>query len=449
MTLEGIGRAALQPRLAAPGGSTDAVSFLTVYLVLLCAIPSYLFVPALGSVGRPSVLWGLVGLTWWAFERLRTTPTVRSVPSPVKTALVVFFVMIALSYALANLRGLPPSDAVTADSSLIRILSWAGVALVALDGIPSRRRLHVLLHRIVWAGALMSVLGLAQFITGQSLVDSFTLPGFATSQTFENVIDRAGFARSAGTASHPLEYGALLAMCLPLALVLALHDRRRPWYLRWIPASLIVVAAAVSMSRSTLIAVMLGVILLAPAVPPRHRFRATVFSGFLVVGLAVLVPGLIGTVRGMFAAIGTDASTLSRANSAGMALEIARRNPWFGQGFGTFLPSELILDNQMLLLLIDSGVFGLGAFLALVLTCLLTGWRLALSGGSQGERALGASLSASAAAGLSTLVFFDGLSFSISAGVLFLLLGVTGAAWSIAHDEGEDAPGVLRQEEDR
>lgn len=455
-------------RAAPPRGSTDAVTFLTVYLVLLCALPSYLYVPALGSVGRPSILWGLVGLVWWAFARLTATTPQRRSSSTVRSAFVVFLAIIGLSYAMANLQGLPPDNAVTADSSLIRALSWAGVFLVAMDGIPTRRRLTVLLHRIVWAGALMAVLGLVQFATGQSWIDTFTVPGLATSPTFEGVTERAGFARPAGMASHPLEYGALLAMTLPLALALALHDLRRPWYLRWLPTALIVLATSVSMSRSALIAVLLGAVLLAPTVPPRHRVRAVVLGGFLVVGLALMVPGLIGTIRGMFASIGSDASTVSRTTSADKALDIAWRNPWFGQGFGTFLPEELILDNQMLLLLIDTGILGLGAFLTLVLTGLLTGWRMAWPGTGlgdrtptdAGDRTLGAALSAAVAAGASTLLFFDGLSFTISAGMLFLVLGVTGAAGWIAHDDvGEPlaapprrtgpALGALRHQEAR
>ena len=44
---------------------------LTVYLVLLLAIPSGVTITALGALGRPSMIWGLVLMAWWAVSRLQ------------------------------------------------------------------------------------------------------------------------------------------------------------------------------------------------------------------------------------------------------------------------------------------------------------------------------------------------------------------------------------------
>ena len=411
----------------------DGVSFLTVYLVLLCAIPSYLIIPALGSVGRLSVLWGLAGLIWWAFAQLAKPTRMRFV-SPIGVALRVFVGMVALSYGLAHLRGLPEGLATTADSSLLRVLSWAGVALVALE-IRNRERLIVMLSRIAWAGALMSALGLLQFVTRQSLVTSFSLPGFAVVPFFESVGIRSEFVRAAGTASHPLEYGTLLCVSLPLAIAVGVTDTRRAEYLRWLPASLITLAALLSVSRSTMACVLVGVILLAPGIPARLRTRGAVLGGFLIITITFLIPGMLGTIRGMFMAMGNDASTLSRTDSVPAALQIAERNLWFGRGFGTFLPNELVLDNQMLLLLIECGLLGLGTFLGLVLTCLISGWRVAVRAHDATDRLLATALAASVAAGSTTLLLFDGLSFPIAAGILFLVCGVTGAAANLLRSD--------------
>lgn len=418
--------------------SPDAVTFLTIYIVLLCGIPSALHISALGSIGHPSTVWGLAGLAWWGYTRLARTEPGPALRSPVQIAFLVLVAAVGLAYAVATLRGAP-----SADNGLVRMLSWSGVFLVASSGIHSRRRLTDLLHRLVWAGSLMAVLGLAQFVTGRSFVDSVSLPGFSSSQDFTNVVDRGGFVRSAGTAAHPLEYGVLVAAALVLAIGLAVHARRHPWYVRWLPPLVLAVAASVSVSRSTLIAVALGMLLLLPSIPARYRFGAVALSGVLAVGLAFSVPGMIGTVRGLFTTIESDPSALSRTESFGVALEIAGRNPWTGQGFGTFGPDEIILDNQVLLLYVETGLLGAGAFLALVLSCLLAGWRVAGWGvaggpatlrGAGGPWPLGAALAAAVAAASSTMFFFDGLSFSISAGLLFLLFGVTGAASVVARD---------------
>jgi O-antigen ligase len=433
-----IGNAPLSAHGARRHG--DAVTFLTVYLVLLCAIPSYLVIPALGSVGRLSILWGLLGFVWWVFARIRLSAPLKPGSISVKFAALTFFSVVLLSYAVAQLRGLPAGDGTTADSSLIRLLSWAGVLLVAMDGIETREQITTLIRRVVMAGALMSALGLLQFTTGQSFVDSLTLPGFAISGDFESVIDRAGFARSAATASHPLEYGVLLCMTLPLGLALGTSDVSRHWLLRWGPPAIILVAVALSMSRSAMIGVLVGLIFLAPSVPARYRIRAVVFGGILLAGLAFFVPGMIGTMRGMFTGIGTDASTTSRTDSASQAIEIALRDPWMGRGFGTFLPSELIMDNQLLLLLIECGIIGLIGFIALVVICMCAGWRVARNSGDPRDTVLGPALSAAVAAGSTTLLFFDGLAFPIAAGMLFLVYGMSGAALMVA----SSTPAALR-----
>lgn len=430
-------RLAHVPDLTEQGrGWFDGVTFLTIYLVLTYGIPSYLTIPALGSVGRPSVLWGLVGLAWWICFRIQRTRPVGGGVNLVRAAALTFFCIVILSYAVARLRGLPIEDVSTANSSLIRLASWAGVFLVAVDGIPDAARLMAMLRRVVIAGTLMAALGVVQFVTGLSLVDSISLPGFATSPEFANTIARGGFVRSAATASHPLEYGAVLCVTLPLAVWYGFAATRRTWIGNWLPAFVVLLAAAISMSRSALIGIALGLVLLAPSLPKRFRLKALVALGALGAGLLVLVPGMIGTIRGLFLSIGTDSSTSSRADSAVAAIEIALRSPIIGRGFGLFLPEELILDNQILLLLIGTGFLGLAAFGALIFTCIGTGWRVAARSSHEVITVLGAATSAGIAAGSSTFAFFDGLSFPISAGLLFLMFGVTGAIVRLQHRLG-------------
>jgi O-antigen ligase len=400
-------------------------------------VPSSFYVVAFGSLGHPSTLWGLGGLVWWLTARASGSAGRLAPRSPVHLAFLALVASVAVSFAVVTLQG-GWTGGQAVSSGLLRVLGWTGVFVVTASGIRTLDRLTVLLRRLVVAGACMAVLGLAQFTTGRSFVDTISLPGFASNQTFSNVVERGGFVRSAGTAAHPLEYGVLLAVTLVLAAGLAIHDRRRPWYLRWTPVALIGVAAAVSVSRSTLLAVAIGLVLLAPSVPRRYWGRAVVGGGVLGVAVAFLVPGMIGTIRGMFTTIESDPSAQSRTDSLDVALQIAERNPWFGTGYGSFLPNELIVDNQLLLFAVGTGIVGVAAFLGLVGTAVVCGWRVSgwrpdahrTSTGPDGAWPLGASISAAVAAAASTTLFFDSLSFSISAGVLFLLLGAASAAWS-------------------
>lgn len=414
----------------------DAASFLTIYIFLFCAIPSYLTIPALGSVGRLSVLWGLVGIVWWAFYKIQLTQSSRGLPNPVKIALLVFLCALGISFAIANLRGLPAGSSTTADSSLLRLASWAGVSLVALDGLNSRERLNTLLRRLVLAGALMACLGIAQFATGKPLVDSFTLPGFAVGQDVESIQARGAFTRAAGMAAHPLEYGSLLCMVLPVAIALAVTDRDRALWRRSWPAVAISLAVVLSVSRSALIGVFVGLVLLAPSIPPKIRLLSIGLGSVGITAMAFVVPGLIGTLRGLFTSIGGDSSTLSRTDSVGDALQIALRNPVFGQGFGTFLPGELILDNQYLLLLIEGGVLGIIALLALAVSAMVTAWRTARLTSYGPWKVMCPAVAAGVAAATVTLAFFDGLSFPITAGAMFVMVSVCGAMLNVESLEG-------------
>jgi O-antigen ligase len=331
------------------------------------------------------------------------------------------------SYAYAGFRGLPGPESSPADSGMLRLGGWIGIALIAADGIETRERLQALLRRIVIAGTFMALLGLAQFWTGQSLIDWISLPGFVVDQSISGVEGRGGFIRPQGTAAHPLEYGVVLCVALPIAISLAMTEQNRSILVRWLPSSVIAFASMLSVSRSALLGVLAGVLILAPRWPPPVRLYALLAAGGLGGIMYFVVPGMAGTLKGMFLGVADDPSTLSRTNSYATALEISQRNPFLGRGFGTFLPQYLILDNQFLGLLIEVGVLGLVAFLALLATSIIIPWNATRRSTDTVTRQLGSAISASVAATALTLAFFDGLGFPMSAGLLFMMVGVSGS----------------------
>lgn len=403
----------------------DATSFLTVYLLLVCALPSYLTIPVLGSAGRPSTLWGLVGLLWWVWNRVGVVVPYKGGSRVIRTALLVFVGCVLASYAYANFRGLPGAESSPADSGMLRLAGWVGIALIAADGIETRERLQTLLGRIVLAGTLMASLGLAQFWTGQSLIDWISLPGFAVDSSLSGVEGRGGFIRPQGMAAHPLEYGVVLCMTLPIAISLAITETRRAMFLRWLPAAVIMFASMLSVSRSALLGVLAGILVLSPRWSPQVRLYAVFAAAGLGTIMYAAVPGMAGTLKGMFLGVADDSSTASRTNSYAAAFEIAQRSPFLGRGFSTFLPQYLILDNQFLGLLIEVGVLGLGAFLVLVVMSIIIPWTATRRSTDASLRQSGAAVSASVAAIALTFAFFDGLGFPMSAGLLFMMFGVS------------------------
>jgi hypothetical protein len=202
----------------------DAASVLTVGLFLTCAIPSYLTIPALGPAGKPGTLWFLGALLWWIWSRLQRPFPVSTGRHPVRLMFFILLLVVLISYSFSNFVGIPTREVGLADGGVLRALSWAGLLLVANDGISNRERLQILLRRAALIGGIMATLGLVQFWSGQSLVSAIYIPGLSADANFDNVQTRSGFTRAAATASHPLEYGTVLCMSLPIAIALALND---------------------------------------------------------------------------------------------------------------------------------------------------------------------------------------------------------------------------------
>ncbi|MFS2280446.1 O-antigen ligase family protein [Microbacterium sp. OR21] len=422
----------------------SAVTMLTVYLVLLVALPSNLALSALGAYGRPQFLWGIFLFLWWGFTRVQS-PSIDLDPvrQPVRIALAVLLVVVLVGFAVALLRGQPADQVSPAISAVLRLLSWSGVVLVAIDGIRSMNELLVMVQRIVIACALLAALGIVQFVTGQSFLEPFTaLPGF--SESVGGVETRGTFLRSSGTATHPLEYGTALSIAVPLALAVAtlrVSHRQESQRLRWwLFLGLLAAASFLAVSRSTLIGFGVAIVLMIPALP--KHFRIVIIGGGVLLGGAVMMvtPGLYGTLVGMFAGVGTDTSTLSRQVGLEMAPGFLSASPLIGVGVGTLLPRYFIFDNQWLGILIETGVIGTLAFAALFAAAIWSGTTAGRGAAVDDTRLMGRSLAASVATAGLLFAFFDGLSFPIAAGLLFLCIGLCGAVRTIGRADAQQFP---------
>ncbi|MCU1507392.1 MAG: hypothetical protein JWP05_2361 [Microbacteriaceae bacterium] len=418
----------------------DAVTVLTVYLVLLLAVPSSYAISALGSAGKPAALWALGAALWWAASRVQRFVPSRSDARAVKIGIFAFGGAVLVSYAVAMLRGLSPDEVSPADGSILRLVGWLGIALVASDGIDDRDRFRTLLRRVVIAGTLMAILGLLQFVTGQSLLDWVSIPGFSSDVSgLAGVQSRGGFVRASGTAIHPLEYGTVLCVAFPIAVALAIEDHARPTLPRWLPVFVIGAASMLAVSRSTLVGLAAGVALLVPGWSRGVKVGFAIVSALTVAAVGVLVPGMVGTLRGLVRGIGGDASTGSRIAGVDSMTEMLARFPVSGKGFGTFLPAYHILDNQYLLLTIETGILGLTAFLALIGCAIWSAWKARRITTDPLDRSLVQSVLASTVAAAVLLAFFDGFSFPMSAGLMFLLIGLCGGSLRLSLRQQREA----------
>ena len=403
----------------------DAVSVITWFAILLFVVPTDRGIQALGSAGSPAFLLAIVALLWWAWHRIQR-PTLAGPQSIqwVRSAAFIFVGACVASYSKSALVALPSSEISIADMGLIKVGALVGILLIAHDGITREDRFMVLVRRLTLFAGLYAGLGLAQFFTGLNFVDTWQIPGLSATGN-GGIGDRGGFVRAAATATHPLEYAVVLSMMLPFCLTAAIYDRTQSAILRWFPVAAISLSAVLSVSRSAFISLAAVLLILIPSWTPAVRRAAGFVIAVGAVAVYVAVPGMAGTVVGMFSS--SDSSVASRTDSYDDAISFLLVSPWFGRGFGTFLPTYRILDNQYLASSIEIGLVGLVSLLAIIVSAVTVAVSARRHGKGQPMHAMGLTLVASMVAGSLSFAFFDAFSFPQACGTLFLVAGMCGA----------------------
>lgn len=440
---------------AGPGWmSLPAIGFLLGYVVLLLGLPARLIVGPLGAPGTPANLWGIAALMWWCCATVGGQNPVKGLTA-VRVGVALLAAAVLASYANAMSSGwyaaadvreatsdvfsLAPSSVddvaaamvTSADRGLLALAGWAGIALLAADGIRSWRDLDRLLAWMTWLGAFVALVGVIQFFTSFNIAELFTIPGLRANAEFGAVDTRSVLNRPASTAGHPIEFGVVLGGLLPVAVHHALH--RRASVTGWFPVLMIFLGCAMSVSRSAVLVAGIAFIVLLLGWPSTWRRRALLLAPVAVVALRVLVPGLVGTVVSLFTNLLNDNSISGRTGDYGVVLEVAAEHPWLGQGLFTFIPRYYrILDNQYLILLLELGLVGLLVGLILYATAFFAARHAFRHASAARDRNVGLTVSASLAGLSASLITFDAWSYAMTTGLTFLLIGVAGAACRLA-----------------
>ncbi len=405
----------------------DGATVLSFFVALLLLIPSQFIIGPLGGAGTPAQILGVLGLLWWSADRIRRTTTVRSFSPRTPALMAIFGAAVLASYVAGTTRPISDDELRSMQMGVLSVLAWLGIVLVASYGIPSRERLEVLLRRLTVLGGLVALLGVVQFITGRSFVDQLTIPGLTTNHAIGAIDVREGFQRPAGTSIHAIEFGAVLTMVLPIALHFALYDTHRPPWRRWWPAAAIGVMIPISISRSAIVCAVTVLAMLIPTWPKMTRRWALIVLMGGGSAAYLFLPGLLGTVTGLFTSIGSDTSAASRTGSYPLAWQFIERAPFFGRGFLTFLPDYRILDNQYLGSLIDIGFVGVGALLLVFGGSIVTVLRVRRRLIAPSDRHLAQALAAAVAAGGLSFAMFDAFSFPMAAALVFFFVGCVGS----------------------
>ena len=409
-----------------PSQGIDTTTILTVYVCLLLAIPSPMVVGPLGSAGAPSAVMAFGTFFLWAWFHIQRSKQSLSGHQPVRAAAVGWLLAMLLVYVHAVSSPIPGDEISVVDSGMLKLVGLIGIVLLANDGIGNLERSRTLLRRLVLGVGLLAVLGLMQYATKQLFVDRIDIPGLTSGTADWTLAQRSGLTRPSGTSTHPIEYGVVLTMVLPIAITFAMKSPTRRWLYRAFLCA-IAVAVFLSISRSAMLCAGVALLVLAASWSAAARLRALVAMLAVAVLVYLTVPGMLGTITRLFTGVTDDASVSSRTGSYELAGHFISNSPLLGRGFGTFLPKYWILDNGYLGLLIEAGVVGLGGLLILFATAATAARRARRMAIDEFDRGLSQALLASIAAGACSLAFFDTFAFPQSAGCIFLILGMAGA----------------------
>ena len=427
-----------------PPRKVDAVALLSCYVFLLIAIPSSLVVGSLGAAGTPAAIFAVALFCLYLVGRQHPALALDRGHQPVRVAAVLFGCVFIAAYISANRAPMPALQENGADRGLILLAGWLGALVLAADGIDRTERLEALLRRIVLGVTAMAVLGFVEFFTRVNLAQYISIPGLTVHSQASDLMNRDGLVRVVATAAQPLEFTAVLVMSLPLAIHQARFAPPALRNRRWLQVAVIAITVPMTISRTALFGLVIVCGVLFPTWPRRDRRRAYLIMLAAPVLVWLAKPSIVSNFGGLFGQLGSDPSSKSRTGAYSAAAPYIAHHPWFGQGFGTFFPQVYFFtDNQYLLSLIETGIVGIVALVAL----LATGWctaRSARYAAAEAEtRDLAQCLAAAVAAAAVCFATFDALSFSIAPGLCFLLLGCIGATWRLARAQQATArPGT-------
>lgn len=415
-------------------GHTDALWVASLVLVLTFLVPPYFVLAQLGAAGRPAMLLGIAMFVWWLLTRFHPELATHG-RQPVRTLVLALLALRLLSYAAGYDRGLDGVEALATDREMLTAASLAGVALCVADGIRSRAQLSVLVGRLVLAGVFMAVVGILQAFASFDLSQYLRPPGLSLHTDVTAVGERGeGVTRVAGTARHYIEFGAVTAMLVPLAIHRARFagtpGRRQAW---WVSVALLAGAVPLAVSRTGIVALVVAVAVYAASWGWRMRTNAAVLGAAGTVVCAALVPGLLGTLGKLFANAGDDPSVQARQEDYGPAFEYISQRPWLGRGPGTFLPDRyILLDNQYLYTMITEGYVGLVALVFMFVFAIGLMLHLSRRAADAESRDLAQALAGLFLAGAVVSATFDSFSFAVFGILVFFALGCAGALRRLA-----------------
>jgi hypothetical protein len=307
---------------------------------------------------------------------------------------------------------------------------------------PTIPDVDFLIKVLVGSGAVVAAAAIYEARTGSNVFNhlSTVFPFLRENVVPDTLGDLTGFQRGGrsrvyASAEHPIALSAAFVMLLPLALYLARKTAQRRWMLC---AGVLTIGTIGTVSRTgVLMLVTVGAVFL------WLRFRETLrfwpALPLLLLAVHFAMPNTLGILKSSFFPQGgliaeqssEPGSTRVQGRVAKIrpTLELIKKDPLFGVGYGSQIvtgprANALILDNQWLGTLRETGFAGLAALIWLVGRLIRLGARKAKEDHSP-DGLLMVALTASLLSCAVGMLTFDSLGFIQVSFLFFVILGFT------------------------
>lgn len=415
--------------LRTPG---DSLTVLLFSLSVAFVLPQRFVIVGLDNAGAPGLLIGVFLLGLWVLGRLHPETRLDGDRDVARVVIALFTAMWFFDLAQGAFQ---PGGAGTTEAiirRLLSLLSFVGYALYASDALQHPRDVQRLLRGLTILGGLVAAIGLVQFASGIDPLSSLRIPGLVDSPSTTEIRVRSSFVRARGTALHPIEFSVVLAMLLPTTI----HVFRTSTTTRWRRTAAACAlgcgaAALISVSRSGVLAIVVAVAVASLAWTVRERIRYAAASFVLLVGVYMLAPGLLGTLRGLFANAGNDPSILNRQRDVPIVIGIVEDSPLFGIGDGRITAEDILLDNEFYGRLISSGVAGVVLFSLMFVVPAAFAYARSRIGRDETMHSAAIALAAGLATAFVSLATFDGWFFRLYVTVVAVMIASAGAVWRL------------------
>ncbi|MCA9263673.1 MAG: O-antigen ligase family protein [Planctomycetales bacterium] len=271
---------------------------------------------------------------------------------------------------------------VTAEQSMLAVFDLAMLLqgyllyLFLANWIRSVSDVQFVMRVLTWSLAMQSTLVVATRVLG---------PG-SVMERFRTAIGED--MRVSGTVGSPVTTGSFLALLLvPVATQLLTERSRRRKVWIFAVVTLATLGLLFTQTRGALLAAMIGMSVVGWYTWRRGWLPRTAVIGTLIVALVAIVP--LSIVVKSRVAEGDDGSAVARLHHSRIALRVIADHPWIGVGSGNChvvgqryanqspFRSEwyYTVHNKYLLVWVETGIVGMGAFVAYLASTIWSGWR--------------------------------------------------------------------------